>query len=510
MMTLLFPRLDHTAEELAGRPARVPEWLDLERLPPIRVGEDTLLPSQVHAVVNALRDSTRERPAPLVGLLKQHATAESLDAFARTLCRLWIEASMPTPHRWALDALGHLGGEAGAVYLAKLIRDWSTQKQHRRAGDALGLLRLMGHETALLELAKLARTGKRGRVQQLAAGLLMSVAQERGMTTAQLDDRTVPDLGLDADGGRSLDYGPRQFRLVVDGNLKPKLRDGKGAVKTSLPAANRADDPPKVEKAKEEWKLLSKQLRAILTTQQDRLEQAMLSGRRWTAAEFDRYIVRHPVVGLLARRLLWATQGQTFRITEDRTFADQEESLVSLEPTASVRLVHTLHLDEPTRHAWQETFTDHEIIAPFPQLARKVRTLALEERQARVITRQRGAKVPTVTLVGILDRLRWERGPRPGQTVAGGMTFSTPRHVKYFASADLLAFLDHLPGVPLVGVYFDLSEQTLGACGFVRGIFGAVGIEHAIPLVEVDPVILSEVLGLMEVLKEKGSVSAQE
>ena len=87
-------------------------------------------------------------------------------------------------------------------------------------------------------------------------------------------------------------------------------------------------------------------------------------------------------------------------------------------------------------------------------------------------------------------------------------SFMTTRHVKYFASADLLCFLDHSPGVPVVGFMPDGSEQTVGACGFVRGITGEVGIDHAIPLAEVDPVILSEVLRLMEVLREKGAAPA--
>ena len=500
--------LDHAAQEQLGeRPACLPAWLDPSHLPPIHVGQDVLSPRHILAVLNALRDSTRERAAPFIALLKQHAAADSLDTFARRLCCLWIEAGLPTPHRWALEAMGHLGGDAASVYLAALIRNWVTQKQTRRATDALGLLRLMGGETALLELAKFARTGKRGRVQQVAAGLLMAIAQGRGLTTAQLDDRTVPDLGLDADGGRSLDYGPRQFRLIVDGNLKPRLRDGKGELKSSLPPANRADEPAKVERAKEEWKLLSKQLRDILTTQNDRLEQSMLSGRRWPAPEFERYLVRHPVVGLLALRLLWASEGQTFRVTEDRTFADRDESPVVLEPTASVRLVHPLHLDEATRHAWQETLTDHEIIAPFPQLARKVRVPRPEERQATVILRQRGVTLPCITLVGILDRLGWERGPRPGAPVTDTFWIS-PRHVKYYPSADLLAFLDHTPGVPVRGFFRDWTDQTLGACGFVRGISGEIGNEYAIPLAEVDPVVLSEVLGLMQVLREKGSASA--
>ena len=263
----------------------------------------------------------------------------------------------------------------------------------------------------------------------------------------------------------------------------------------------------KVETAKEEWKLLSKQLRDILTTQQDRLEQAMLSGRRWSVAEFDRYIVRHPIVGLLACRLLWSADGQTFRVTEDRTLADRDESPVALGPDGQIRLVHPLHLDEATRHSWQETLTDHEIIAPFPQLARKVRTLNPEERQAHVILRQQGVTLPCVTLVGILDRLGWDRGPAPGTPVTDTFWIS-PMHVKYFPSADLLAFLDHTPGVPVRGFFRDWQDQTLGACGFGKGLSRNIDAENAIPLAEVDPVILSEVLGLMEVLRERRTVPA--
>ena len=37
----------------------------------------------------------------------------------------------------------------------------------------------------------------------------------------QLEDRIVPDLDLDEHGGRTFDFGPRQFRVVLGPDLKP-------------------------------------------------------------------------------------------------------------------------------------------------------------------------------------------------------------------------------------------------------------------------------------------------
>jgi len=58
------------------------------------------------------------------------------------------------------------------------------------------------------------------------------VATERGLSEEQLEDRIVPDLGLDERGRRTFDYGPRQFRLVFGPNLKPLLRDVTGGYTT--------------------------------------------------------------------------------------------------------------------------------------------------------------------------------------------------------------------------------------------------------------------------------------
>ena len=72
--------------------------------------------------------------------------------------------------------------------------------------------------------------------------------------------------------------------------------------------------------------------------------------------------------------LLWGGYDETgklvstFRVTEERDYADVNESTHRLEGLARVGVVHPLHLSDSQRSAWGQIFGDYEIIPPFPQL----------------------------------------------------------------------------------------------------------------------------------------------
>jgi hypothetical protein len=67
-----------------------------------------------------------------------------------------------------------------------------------------------------------------------------AIARARGLTQEQLEDRIVPDCGLDPMGKRAFDFGTRQFQFVLSPDLKPMLKDDKGKLITSLPKPNSA------------------------------------------------------------------------------------------------------------------------------------------------------------------------------------------------------------------------------------------------------------------------------
>jgi hypothetical protein len=504
--------LQAAAEQLGGRPRPLPRWITPEHLPPLRIQGRRLDATQVHAAINALRDSTLERQAPLVTLLKERAEPASRDAFAWEVFTRWLSAGAPSQDRWALLAVGLWGTDASVVKLAPMVRNWPAQKQTRRAELGLACLRAIGTETALLELSGIAQKVRFRKLRQTASGFILQIAGERKLSTAQLEDRIVPHLGLDARGTRVFDFGPRKFRLVLGQHLKPLLLDEADKVRADLPKPGVHDDPAKATQAVGEWKTFKKQIREVLKVQQARLESAMLSGRRWSAREFETWIVRHPLMGLLAQGVLWGALdeqrrlGRTFRVTEDRSFVDRTEAPCSLAGTSGVFIVHPLHLGDGERAAWRETFLDHELLTTFPQLSRPVYLLPPGEAGLTVLRRYDGRPIPSASLLGVLERFGWDRGRSdalPGRPYEPLVT----SHRRYFHSADVTAVLCYRGGVPSLGGFRpDWPDQVLDGCFFVPGLQeppGGFRPDQAIPLGKVDPIVLSEVLSVLETLASK-------
>jgi hypothetical protein len=194
------------------------------------------------------------------------------------------------------------------------------------------------------------------------------------------------------------------------------------------------------------WKVLKKQLRDAVKVQAFRLEQAMVTGRRWTVGEFEALLVRHPLMVNLVRRLLWGgydAQGKlvrTFRVSEERECADAEDRACTLAGVATAGVVHPLHLTEGERSAWGEVFGDYEIISPFPQLGRPVHRLEAGEAEAREITRFADVKVPGVSVAGGLEKAGWVRGVLHDHG-------DFHEHSKHFPGAGVAAVVEYEPGL---------------------------------------------------------------
>jgi len=472
----------------APRMAKPPVWLPIHALPPVKVGGGRLGAAEVAAVLAALKASSGHgAAAALVAALRDHADPVALDDFAWRLFELWYGIGAPSADRWAMAAIGRIGGDSCVFRLTPLVRGWPGEKQHGRAVFGLRCLREIGSDTALMALDGIARRRKFRGLKQKAQEMMAEIAQSRGLTRDELDDRVVPDCGLDARGSRVFDFGPRQFRFVLGADLKPLLRDGAGKVRSGLPAPTRTDDPALVEAAAAEWKLLKQTLREVLKVQARRLEDAMISGRRWTPAEFDTLLVRHPLMVNLVRQLVFAAYDgsgrvtRTFRITEDQTLADENDEATALPCEGTVGVVHPAHLGDALRSAWGQVLGDYAIIPPFAQLGRAVSRPDAEDLDATEITRFRGRWIPGFVMRGILTGSRWLPVPGSG---AG-------RHARHYPSAGLTAFITG-------------SSDDYGHIEDIHFVSGAPGEhDHRLRIRDVDPAVLSEVLRLAHAIASK-------
>ncbi|GAA2450390.1 hypothetical protein GCM10010191_80370 [Actinomadura vinacea] len=390
------------AMEMLRYPASMPKPYAPERLPQVLLrGRDAALPASATRNLTALL--LLSKPGPLHSFVEQVielCDPGSLAEFAWALC---ITAE-PSPYSWAPEgikyALGRLGDDETVRRLAEVIAGWEPAWPGPLAArNALEVFVAIGSDTALRTLHRIAQKPHPSKsIREEAQHALKRAAQARGLTTARLLDRLVPDLGLDADGAMTLDYGPRNFRVGFDEQLNPYVIDGTGKHRKSLPKPGPKDDAEVAVPAHRRFTELKKAVRAIATEQHKRLHQAMLTGRDWPLEEFRAVYVDHPLLRHFARRLVWtAEQGGTateFRIAEDRSFADVDDKEFVLSPAARITLPHPVRLDDAL-HAWAQLFADYEIVQPFPQLGRPVHRLSEEEQATSRLTRFEGAEVPT-------------------------------------------------------------------------------------------------------------------
>ncbi|WP_260610821.1 hypothetical protein [Streptomyces sp. WAC06614] len=127
-----------------------------------------------------------------------------------------------------LKAAAHRYPVRALRLLAPVIRSWPGEGAHQRAVDGLDVLGAIGTDTALLSLHGIAQRARFKALKARAGERIAEVAAGLGLTAEQLADRLVPDLGLDAHGTTTVDYGGRRFTVGFDEQLTPYVADATG------------------------------------------------------------------------------------------------------------------------------------------------------------------------------------------------------------------------------------------------------------------------------------------
>ena len=477
-----------------------PRWVSARELPPILLEAGRLSEGQVTFLLGLLAAAPGAPPHPLFVALRCYATPESLDTFAEALFNQWREAGMSGKEKWALLALGALGSDRCALRLAPYVKEWPGQSKHQAAAWGLECLRLIGTDTAIMQINQIAQKTKFQALKKNAQQTMEGIAEDRGLTRDELEDRIVPDCGLDALGSRLFDFGPRQFLFRIGPDLKPLLIDADWKHRDDLPKPSAKDDAAKAKEAVSEWKLLKKQVSEVMKSQVARMEQALITQRRWSAADFRALLVEHPIVAALIRPLVWGVFNASnrpiasFRVAEDLTYTDSRDEAFELLPDGSIGVLHPAHMEDAVKARWGELLADYELIQPFPQLSRVLHRLTAKELADSEIVRHTEARLKPIVFAGIAKRLGYAHG-----VVGDGGTYFT--HAKWFNSAGITAVLQH--SWLSIG-YYETDPVSLEKAYFVPEKFGRGGwaeeSRNKVPLREVDEVVVSEILNDMAVL----------
>ena len=389
--------------------------------PVLKANAQSLPDSALLHLGEMLRFPQEEALYPGLLQVKDVCSADSLAGFAWDLFTAWQTAGAPSKESWAFTALGVLGNDDTARKLTPLIRAWPGESQHKRATVGLDILAAIGSDIALMQLNGIAQKLKFKALKERAKEKIADIAESRELTVAELEDRLAPDLGLDDNGSLLLDFGPRQFTVSFDETLKPFVRDVSGSRLKDLPKPNKSDDETRANDAVNRYKLLKKDARTIAAQQVARLESAMCLRRRWSLENFQLFLVEHPLVRHLTRRLIWGVYSAEnqllacFRVAEDNSYSTADDDLFTLpEGDISIGTPHVLEISPTDAAAFGQLFADYELLPPFRQLDRNSYALTEAERNASELTRWAGRKCPSGRVMGLANK-GWVRGePQDG------------------------------------------------------------------------------------------------
>lgn len=413
----------YKAELLKGGRKRSVSWLYETPMPPVKMKNgETALEEYMQAVLLSYYCMEPCGVNPKTRLLTDSLDSRDLESFSGAVFDKWLEKGAESKKKWVLYFASIYGGTEMVQILKRWISEWPGVSRGAIAAEAVKALALNGTPTALLIVDGISRKFKFRQVKEAATAALVSAAAELSITTEELADKIVPNLGFSESGEQIFDYGTKQFRVLLTPALELEIYDEKGKKVKNFPAPKKRgegeaenENSKKEKESYESFKELKKQLKTTVGTQKLRLELALSLERKWTRENFENLFVKNPVMHQFAIGLIWGYYQEsellgTFRYMEEGGFNTPEEDELDLPEGSQIGLVHPLELEAELLETWKEQLSDYEIVQPIEQLERNVYLVEEKEKGCKELERFGGTIINNLSLTGKLTQIGWYRG----------------------------------------------------------------------------------------------------
>lgn len=247
------------------------------------------------------------------------------------------------------------------------------------AGAAVAALAGRPGPASLAVLAVLHERARHPALLDAVRAAVDEAAAVRGLTRAQLLERSVPDHGLDAAGRREVPLGEHVAVLTAAPVPALHFRTADGVERAAAPAAVREQHGAALARLRGTVAGLGR----CVDDQSRRLESLLAEGRVWERAEWERWCRDHPVVGPLARTLVWELERAPGRwvtgLPDGDGFRDADGGAVRGR-AARLRLWHPATAPADRADGWRRAVLLGGVHQPFPQVFRGVYGAAAVDR----------------------------------------------------------------------------------------------------------------------------------
>lgn len=366
------------------------------------------------ALVMCYAGMTSPARSALADSIAANLNQKDLEEFSADIFARWYDDGAQTKFKSALYFCAIHGGQKMVDTLIRNIKEWSEAMRSAIAAETVFALALNGSNEALMNVDNMSRKFKNKRVRAAAVEAMAAAADTLGITSEELADRIVPDLGFDRNLCRVFDYGKRQFNVYLKPSLEMEVFSGDKQIKT-LPKPGTTDDKEIAEAAFNEFKDVKKQLKNVVAAQRSRLEYVLMCDRKWTSENWEKLFVGNAVMHCFAVGLIWGIYEKgslkdTFRYMDDGSFTTADGDEFTLPNDAQIGLVHPLELTEEQIAVWKEQLSDYELTQPFDQLGRMVFRPEDKELQCNSLTRFEDTTVNSVAMINKMTKNGWYKG----------------------------------------------------------------------------------------------------
>lgn len=246
----------------------------------------------------------------------------------------------------------------------------------------------------IYQLALLQLRVKFGMAQKAIEKALSIAAAREGLPRDEIDEISVPTYGLTEVGLRREELGDFTAELWLSSARSHELRwlaaDGK--LQKSVPKAVKEQHAAELK----ELQQAAKDASQMLTAQSSRLDGLYLQRRQWQLEQWQARYLDHPLVGILARRLIWRFTTPT--ATQDAIwygdgFVDCRGQAVTLAPDVMVQLWHPLDAPVEDVLAWRAWLQAQQVQQPFKQAHREIYLLTDAERRTETYSNRYAAHI---------------------------------------------------------------------------------------------------------------------
>lgn len=241
------------------------------------------------------------------------------------------------------------------------------------------------------QLALLKIKVKFGTAQKGIEKALNAAAQKAGISSEELEEMSVPTYGLTEVGRSRDDLGEFTAELLITGTSAAEIRwlNADGKPQKSVPKSVK-------ENYAEELKELVqavKDIKKMLPAQRDRIENLYLEQKSWDFKTWRERYLEHPLIGTIARRMIWRFDEMTTAIWLDGKLVDSQGNAMNFFDDSQVALWHPLHSTTQEVLEWREFLSEKEIRQPYKQAHREIYLLTDAERNTQTYSNRFAAHI---------------------------------------------------------------------------------------------------------------------